>query len=62
MRGLRDICGVQAVVIRHVTVIVFFHQRQIVHKHLLRNFQHRQQLMALEYTAHGGAMEIYVFI
>jgi len=56
VRGLRDVSGVQAVVIRHVTVVVFFHQRQIVHEHLLRDFQHREQLTTLEYTKkHGGA-------
>jgi len=38
VRGLRDVSGVQTVVIRHVAVVVFFHQRQIVHEHLLRNF------------------------
>jgi len=38
VRGLCDISGVQTVVVRHVAVVVFFHQRQIVHEHLLRNF------------------------
>ena len=56
MGGLRDVSGVKTVVIRHVTVIVFFHQRQIVHEHLLRDFQHCQQLVALECTAHDSTV------
>jgi len=54
VRSLSDVSGVEAVVIRHVTVIVFLHQRQIVHEHMLRNFQHCQQLTALEYRVHGS--------
>lgn len=50
MRRLGDVGRVDTVVIRHVAVVVSFHQRQIVHEHLLGDLQQSQQLATLEHT------------
>jgi hypothetical protein len=48
--ALNNVSGVDAVVVRHVTVVVVLHPRQEVHHHLRRDLECLEQVAPLLYT------------